>query len=215
MKSSQQFAVVTAVASLLNSAAAFAAHVDMNDPRRALGREGDIRIDAQLLQESVSPGATIGIRYQIENLGTAPVAIADRVCDLSYDPDTSTVTISVGSEVPKDGIMPKMVVIAAGETRAFTSGAVLRVASPAVRSPFAVVPRLVQIKVTLLHDLAAFRSLLRQQAGSAAPIQLDDSQFETWMEANDTIFLNSIPVRFEPRGRGSVTDVENQTAAGH
>src|SRR6185436_2441155 len=51
---------------LLTAAAANAAGIDMNDPRRALGRENDVRIDAQLLQETVSPGTAIAVTYQIQ-----------------------------------------------------------------------------------------------------------------------------------------------------
>ena len=46
------------------AAAANAASIDMNDPRRALGREGDVRIDAQLVSETVAHGAPIMVTWQ-------------------------------------------------------------------------------------------------------------------------------------------------------
>lgn len=213
MKSSGSFVSLVAVTAILSAAAASAASVDMTDPRRALGREDDVRIDAQLVRESVSPGATVGVTYQIQNLSNAPVAIADKVSDISYDSDTATITLGLGSEVPADGLLPRMAVIQPGEKKTFTGGAVLRVVTPAVRSPFTVVPRLVQVKVTVLRELAAFAQLLQRQASSAAPIQLSDPQFEKFLESNDTIFLNPIPVRFEPKGRSGGDAETNNSAA--
>jgi len=76
-----------AVAVIL-AVSARAAHVDMKDPRRALGREDDIRVDAQLVQDSVANNSPLNVTYQIENLTASPIAIADRVASLSYDEDS-------------------------------------------------------------------------------------------------------------------------------
>ncbi|MGH7489693.1 MAG: hypothetical protein ACRD3J_27855, partial [Thermoanaerobaculia bacterium] len=89
MKSSGSIAVVVAAA-LLTTAAARAAHVDFKDPRRALGREDDIRVDAEMVQDTLSAGTPIGITYQVENLTASPIAIADRVTATSFDPDSQT-----------------------------------------------------------------------------------------------------------------------------
>ena len=53
---------------LISTAAAHAAHVDMKEPRRAVGRDNDIRIDAMLTQETLSAGNSIGVICQIENI---------------------------------------------------------------------------------------------------------------------------------------------------
>src|SRR5437764_9668810 len=103
--------------SLLVAAAAGAAHVDMNDPRRALGREDNIRVDAELLQDSVSPSSPISVTYQIENLTTEAIGVADKVSDVTYDPDTATITLSIGAEVPSGTAMPHVLTIAPGQQR--------------------------------------------------------------------------------------------------
>jgi hypothetical protein len=59
----------------------------------------------------------------------------------------------------------------------------------------------VQIKVSVLRDLVPFHGLLKQQAEGPQPIALSDDQFALWLESNESIFLNSVPVRFSPRGR--------------
>ena len=58
MKSSKLSSI--AVAALCIAVSARAAHVDMTDPRRALGREDDVRVDAQLIPHLtvIGPGET-------------------------------------------------------------------------------------------------------------------------------------------------------------
>ena len=62
----------------------------------------------------MSSGSTVGVTYQIQNLTTHPIAIADKVCSTSYDADSQTITLAIGSEVPANGMLPKMVTIEAG-----------------------------------------------------------------------------------------------------
>ena len=197
MKSSRLFFALLAAIVALHSAAAAAATIDMDDPRRALGRENDIRVDAQLVKDTVSPGATIGLTFQISNLTAAPVAVADKVASASYDFDTRTITLSVGSEVPTGGLMPKMTTIAPGQTKVFRCGATPMMNPAAFRADG---PRYVQIKVTVLRDLTPFERLLSEDA--RATQALSDELFDRWFESNDTIFLNSVPVRYTPRSGG-------------
>ncbi len=135
--------------------------IDMNDPRRALGREGDVRIDAQLTNETVSPGAPIGVTWQIQNFTESPVAVASRVMDVSYDADSRTITVSIGSEVPDDGKMPLMTVIAPGEKKVFRSGMMLALGAAAMRSTISGSPQLVQLMVSILRVLAPFVAMIR------------------------------------------------------
>lgn len=189
MKPSRLFYALIAAIVLLHAAAASADSIDMDDPRRTVGREGDVRVDAQLVQDTVSPGAPIGVVYQIENLSKAPVAIADRVAHATYDADARTITVSIGSEVPQDGKMPRIVTIAPGEKKIFRTGATPVLAGS--RSPLTE-PRYVQVKVSILRDVAPFATAVAAQP-------LSDALFDKWFEANDTIFLNTVPVRFSAR----------------
>ena len=201
MKAQRIFVVIAATLAVAHSSAAAAAAIDMDDPRRALGSEGSIRVDAQILQETVSPGSSIGITYQIVNGSTSAVAIADRVASASFDPDTGTITLSIGAEVPDDGRMPQLTVIKAGETKVFSAGATPPINGAVVRGGLTP-PRQVQVKVSILRDLAPFEKLITRATGAAAPA-LSDEQFDRWFESNDTIFLNTVPVRFSPRGRSA------------
>lgn len=109
-------------------------------------------------------------------------------------------------------MLPKMVTIAPGQKKTFSVGATVNLATTTVRSPFTAVPRYVQIKVNVLRDLVPFHALLQQQAQSPHPVALNDDQFTQWLESNDSIFLNNVPVRFDPRGRhGGGADAERHS----
>src|SRR5213082_3118124 len=144
MKSSSRIAVAVAVI-LLVSSTARAAGVDFKDPRRALGREDDIKVDAQMLQETLSPGSPISVTYQVENLTSAPIAIADKVADATFDADSQTITVSIGAEIPQGTAMPHLTTIAPGQKRAFRIGASAQVLVSNARGPLGHVPRFVQI----------------------------------------------------------------------
>ena len=193
MKSSKQF--LTSAAVVLLAAAAYAARVDMKDPRRALGSDENIRVDAELMQDAIGTNSAIGVTYQIENHSSAPIAIADKIASASYDPDTRTVVMSIGSEIPTTKTMPHLTVIHPGERRVLSAGAVVHVVIP--RGPFAACPQAVRIEVNVLRDVAPFAQAIAQQTRNAtAAVALGNDLFDQWVQSNDSIYLNSIPVRW-------------------
>ena len=205
MKSLRLFAVPLAIATLLAATASAAGpSVDADSPLTSLGREADIRVQAQLLNDSVASGTAIGVTFEIENLSDTAIAIAEKSCSASFDAETNTVMLSIGAEVPEDGMMPKMTAVPAGAKKTFTTGAVVRVITASLRSAMAAVPRFVQVKVNVLRDAAPFATLMHRQTQvpPSTRLRLDDQQFETWLESNETILLNPVPVRFTGRTRG-------------
>lgn len=200
---------VALITTILTAAPAGAATIDMNDPRRAVGREADIRVDAQIPEEQVASGVPISVTYQVQNLTTVPIALAPKVASASYDPDEQTITVGIGSEIPDDGVLPQMVTIAPGEKKTFTVAASARFLVRTVATRVANVPRYVRVKVNVLRDIAPFSDLLERQRQSAAPQRLSDQLFDSWLDANETIFLNSLPVRYTPGAkRGPGADAE-------
>jgi hypothetical protein len=200
-------------AALLHAASALAGGIDMDDPRRVVGREDDIRVDAQLVQDTVSPGSAIGVTWQIQNFTASAVAVADKLSAATYDSDSRTITFAIGAEVPQDGRMPHVTTIAPGEKKVFRTGA-----TPALNAAELQAARggshYVQVKVTVLRDLAPFSSLIAQQTDARDQHMLSDELFEKWFESNDTILLNSVPVRFSPRGRGNFVSADRKDASG-
>jgi hypothetical protein len=187
--------LLIAATTFATTTTAFAARVDMNDPRRALALDDDLRIDAQLGDESIASGSSVNVTLQVQNNTKTPVALAVKVIDSSYDAESQTVTVSIGAEIPNGATMPHLCVIKAGETRTFSTIAPVHVVMPAAQSPFAAYPRYVQLKVNVLRDIAPFADLIAQQRDTAQP-PLPDSLFETWIASNDAIFLNPIPVHW-------------------
>lgn len=159
-----------------------AAKVDMKDERRAVATDEGVRIDAELTNDFVQPHFPVGVTYQIENTTARLIGVAEKVCDATYDKESRTLTVSIGSEIPKDGLMPRVVVVKPGEKRTFKAG--VSFSGPAV-------PRFVQIRVNILRDAAAFASLVERQL-------LDDKLFDHWIESNQAIDLNVLPVRYRP-----------------
>jgi len=202
MESSSR-SVALAVAVVFLTTEAIAAGVDFKDPRRALGREDDIRVDAQIAQDTVSSSSPISVTYQIENLTSEPIAVADRICDSSFDADTQTITISIGAEVPQGTAMPHLVTIAPGQKRVLHTGAMVQVEGN-WRSPMARVPRYVQITVNVLRDLRPFAKLIEQQSHAAVPLPND--LFDRWVDSVSTVDLNSLPVRWTNSPRAGTAE---------
>lgn len=210
MKSPRAIALIA----LLTAATSQAAKVDMSDPRRAVGREDDVRVDAELAHDTVSSRSKIGVIYQVQNLTASPIAIADKVSDTTYDAETQTITISLGAEVPAGETMPHLVVIAPGETKTFRSGGSVSIAVPNQRGPWTPVPRFVQIKVTVLRDLKPFAALIDQQNKMAAAPPLSNDSFDQWVDRVASVFLNPIPVRWEAKSRNDTGMDAEQAAPG-
>lgn len=205
----KSLAFATSVLVILSAAAAAqAAGINMENPHRALGREGDIRVDAELVLPVVSPGTPIAVRYQVQNFSGTSVALADRVSDASYDADTRTITVGIGSEVPPDGNLPHIVLISPGEKKVFRAAATPMLNAAAIRRSAASAPRFVQIKVAIIRDVQPFVSLIeRQQRG---PQRFPDELFDAWFESTETILLNSVPVEWKPI---RTLDAEDRSAA--
>lgn len=194
MKTSAPHLLLALVVVILTSASAEGDSIDMDDPRRSLGREGDVRVDAQLVTDTVAPGVPVGVTLQIQNMTREQIAIAGKVASASYDPETRTITLVIGSEVPQEN-MPHLIVIAPNEKRILRASATPALNAAAMRASVAATPRYVQVKVSILRDLAPFQALIDRQAQGPQP--LPDELFELWFESNDTILLNSVPVMFK------------------
>jgi hypothetical protein len=206
MQSSKPFLAAVAT-TVIAAASAMAAHVDLKDPKRAVGREGDVRVDAQLTQDTLSQASPINVTYQIENLSPVAVAIADKVLDTTFDADARTITLSIGAEVPPGPNMPHLVIIRPGEKRVLAGGALVHVVTPDVRTPWTAVPRFIQIQVTVLRDITPFVSLIEQEGKATAAVPLPSDMFDRWVENSESVLLNTIPVYWKNENRRGSAEV--------
>jgi hypothetical protein len=205
------FAAVAAT--WIAAASAMAAHVDFKDPKRALGREGDVRVDASLTQDTISQTSPINVTYQIENLSKVTVAVADKILDTNFDSDARTITFRIGAEVPPGPNMPHLVIIRPGEKRVLASGALVHIPTPNIRTPWAAIPKYIQIQVTLLRDITPFVSLIEQQSRGAVPVPLPSEMFDRWVENSESVLLNTIPVYWKSENRRGIAE-NGQPSAG-
>ena len=63
------------LALLLVAAACASAPVNMNEPRRLVGTENDVRIDAEVIGDQLSPTTRLPIKYDITNNRATPIAL--------------------------------------------------------------------------------------------------------------------------------------------
>jgi len=199
MKSSKQLIPLLAAATFLVAATAHAARIDMKDPRRALGREDDIRVDCELAQDTVTRSGPLNITYRIQNLTDAPIAIADKVSSISYDEDSRMITLSVGAEIPEETV-PHLVIIEPGAKKTLTAGGIVNVAVASSGTHSGLTPMYVQVRVNVLRDLTAFRDLIVQSDQGTKTIAFPDTLFDPWIDATDTVFCNAIPVHWSTGG---------------
>lgn len=177
-----------------------ASGVDLDEPRRLLGREGDIRVDAQMFGERINPGSLVTLTYEIQNFRATPIAFSDVVAASDFDPESRTITVTLGAEVPGTP-PPRLEVIGAGEKKTFTAGARMNFLI-ADRGELSLYPQSLRVKVNFLSDIEPFGELIGpEQRGSANP-GLSERLFEVWVENIESVTTNSVPISW---GRSSRT----------
>lgn len=174
-------------AALLLTAACASQPVRLTEPRRVVGTENDVRVDAEVIGGAAA-SATVGIRYDVTNGRTKSIAIADMVPDVSFDPETVTITVSLGSEVPGATLLPRLIAIPAGEKKSFSTSANLGRA--------AAYPVAIRVKVNFLGDVAPFEKLVDIPEKAVSSPQLADELFPKWVELNEAVFTNAVPVEW-------------------
>ena len=204
------------VVAVISSAAVTlsAAQIDLTDPRRATGREDDVRVDALLSQDGLSAVSPANITYQIENLSAETVAVADRVVGADYDPESQTITVAIGAEIPDGPTMPHMIAVKPGEKRILTCSVFMHVLLPSTRTPWTAMPRYLQIKVTFLRDVRPFATLIERQSQTAAPQLFPSALFDRWVDGSDSVFLNAFPVHWNAEARGMSAEFGRPPSSG-
>ena len=180
---------------LLSAACSSTTAVDMGEPRRLVGTESAVRVDAEIRDE-LRFGAPVGITYQITNQRSSAIAVADILPETTFDPETRTVTVSIGSEVPGEVMLPRLVRIGPGETKSFSAGARVAQMVPS-RSTGAdeADSTLLRLKVNFLGDVEPFRELVDIPEKAVADSKRAQELFAVWLEKNEVVFTNAVPVR--------------------
>ncbi|MGA7615310.1 MAG: hypothetical protein WBX15_09020 [Thermoanaerobaculia bacterium] len=178
---------------LLLAAGCASSGVNMKEPMRLVGTENGVRIDAQITGDSIGTNTPIPVTWSLANSTSEPIAVAELDPVTSYDRATQTVVIELGSEVPGNELVPRLVAIAPGEKKDFSGAARVTVVMPLGAEHFAY-PRYVRIKVNFLRQIDPFTKLIGIPERAIHDPQLADELFKSWVEHNDTITTNEVPI---------------------
>lgn len=173
------------------------APVNMDAPRRVVGTESAVRIDAEVVGDELRAGVPLPITYEVTNHRTEPIAIADIIAETTFDSESNTLTVNIGSEVPGATLLPRLIAIAPGEKKTFSTtarvaGLLARpVANPDRRQSFEL-----RLKVNFLGDTTGFEDLVQMTEKAVADAKRADAVFPVWLERNEAVYTNTIPMRW-------------------
>lgn len=182
----------------------------MSEPRRVVGTESDVRVDAEVYGDRLGPSVNVPVKYDVTNHRQTTILIADLIPESTYDPETHTVTISIGSEIPGEEFLPRLIPIRPGEKKSFsTSAHVVVIANTA--SPWVPRPNALRLKINFLGDPKPFEQLISIPEKAVRDPKLAAQLFPKWVEGNETVFTNALPMRWVT---SPVEDTPEQTAPG-
>jgi hypothetical protein len=167
--------------------------VDLEEPRRLLGTEDGIRVDAQIFTESVGPGTSLRLTWDITNQRAEPIAVADLIPAVSFEEGERTIVIHLGSEVPGFELVPRLVEILPGQKKNFGGVARLNLNLPPP-TPISPYPRAIQIRVSVLSEVEPFRMLVGMPENAVADSALADQMFTRWLESIVSVRTNTLPI---------------------
>lgn len=177
--------------------------VDFDESARLMGRESDVRIDAQISTIEVGIGSNLSLTYEIENLRENSIAIADIVPEVTYDNETGVVTILLGSEVPGNEFLPRLELIRSGERKTFQRGANLNVGSTARTHP-----RSIRVRLSYLKNVEPFESLVGISEKAVYDPDLANELFLPWVENVQFVITNEVPLNWTRRPTNSPVSAE-------
>jgi hypothetical protein len=184
----------------------------MEEARRVLGTESDVRVDAEIFGDRLASNITLALKYDITNERPTPIAVADILPVATYDADTQTVTINIGSEVPGERFLPRLIPIASGEKKSFATTAQINLMMPTASSPLTRFPNALRLKVNFLGETQPFEQLLGITEKAVHDPQLASVLFPTWIERNETVVTNALPMRWSaPIEASPVVDPRSMT----
>src|SRR5436309_9047726 len=152
----------------------------MSEPRRVVGTENDVRIDAEVYGDTLSPNVSIPIKYDITNNRAGSILIADLLLAATYDAETRTVTVDIGSEIPGEEFLPRLISIPSGGKKSFSGSAHVAILQNPSATPFAPRPNALRVRVNFLDDPKPFTKLIDIPEKAVRDPQLANEIFPKW-----------------------------------
>lgn len=167
------------------------------EEQTVMGRENDVRLEARILAQGIGQNARVAIRYEVQNLRSKPIAIADLSAASEYEVATRTITVHLGAEVPGNEFVPRLLQINSGATESYTTGARVSL-SAAASAPNMPPPRYLRVKLHFLADVTPFEKLIGIPERSIHDPALADSLFTQWVEHRESIETSVVPIDWDP-----------------
>ena len=181
---------------LICAACATTKPVDMTEPRRVVGTENDVRIDAEVYGDTLAPNVNIPIKYDITNHRSTTILVADLLLQATYDPETLMVTVDIGSEIPGEQFLPRLISIPSGGKKSFNGAAHVSILHNPTATPFTPRPNALRLRVNFLGDPKPFEKLIDIPERAVHDPQLASALFTKWVEGNETVITNTLPMRW-------------------
>ncbi|MFZ2493981.1 MAG: hypothetical protein WA208_21075 [Thermoanaerobaculia bacterium] len=191
MKNAIAGALALMAAMLLNGCATVVR--DDDTARTVVGTEEGIRIEGEIFGEAMTPGGRVPITWTIRNQRTVAIAVADIVAESSYDPETRTITVGLGAEVPGEQLLPRLVSVAPGESKSFSTAAAVGFISSGSPQPNAL-----RLRVNFLADVKPFARLIGIQEKAVADAAFAAEIFPLWLERTEAVYTSAVPMRWGP-----------------
>jgi hypothetical protein len=189
------------------------ASVDRTQARRVVGSESGVRVDAEIFGEVMRTGSPVAITYEITNGRSERIAVADIIPVTSWDPEELLVTVDIGSEVPGEVMLPRLVAIEPGETKVFSTSA--RIAFPMPMPPGQQPPAVaLRLKVNFLGDVEPFRALVGITEKAVADRALADALFPLWIERNEALYTGTVTLRWSTSQDPAIAPIQRSPRTG-
>ena len=172
---------------------------NLAEERSIIGTENGVRVEAHVYGDQLQQATNVTVNYDIINDRHTAVAIADLIPMSSYDPEIQTVTLEIGSEVPGEQFLPRLVIIPAGSRKSFTAAAHVGVIHPS-DAHFKRVPNALRVKVNFLGDTRPFEKLIGISERVVHDPQLANELFPQWVERNEIVMTNTLPMHWSMAG---------------
>ena len=180
---------------------------NLAEERSIIGTENGVRVEAHVFGDQLQQASNVTVNYDIINDRNTAVAIADLIPISSYDPEIQTVTLEIGSEVPGEQFLPRLLIIPAGSRKSFTAAAHVGVIHPS-DAHFKRVPNALRVKVNFLGDTRPFEKLIGIPERTVQDPQLANELFPQWVERNEIVMTNTLPMHWNIAGADGMPGAE-------
>jgi hypothetical protein len=170
--------------------------VNMDEPRRIVGTENEVRVDAEIYGDRIVSGTPITVKYDITNHRSTPILVADLLPNTTFDTESGVVTVDIGTEIPGEQFLPRLISISSGEKKSFVTKATLNLLFGRTRTPLTIVPQALRLKINFLGESKPFEKLIGIPEKAVHDPQLAADIFTKWVEGNETVITNAVPMRW-------------------